>query len=305
VTEGNTNTFRILNYDTENTHLVDFHAIVGHRGGAPVYGAPPATVDPESGELVPGEGCATFTFNNPGLYVYHCVGDGFPGQIAAHMNNGMFGLILVEPEGGRRDDDDDDRDDGYRKHRGSLPFTQLTRGSKEFYLFQQDIWASPSDGTDGVTPGVYDFDEGMMMSNPAGANYSVFNGRVGALIDYPVLAEAGKNATVYFGLEGGHISSLHAIGELWDWQWSEGDILAENPQQNIQTSLVPSAGSLAVVMDGDELVPTELDVLFSCAVPPNLAVFVDHASPYFRKGALGAFATVGEGSSGDSAACYP
>ena len=28
-------------------------------------------------------------------YFYHCVGDGFPGQIAAHMNTGMFGLSPI------------------------------------------------------------------------------------------------------------------------------------------------------------------------------------------------------------------
>ncbi len=282
VREGNTHKFKLLNYDTQSAHLIDFHAIIGHRGGAPVYGAAAATV--VNNNVVPAEGCATFTFRRPGLYVYHCVGEGTPGGIAHHMNNGMSGLILVEP---RRDRDDDE----------TLPFTRLTRRSKEFYLFQQDIYYSNRGD------GVADYDEGLMMSMPSAPSVSVFNGRVGALFDHPAIAEAGKNATVYFGTAGGHISSLHGIGEIWDYAWPEGDILNPTPIRNTQTSLVPSAGSLVFVMLGNSLVPTELNALFGCQIPPNLALFVDHASPFFRRGALGAFATVGIGSAGDSAMC--
>ena len=38
----------------------------------------------------------TFKALNPGLYVYHCATP----MVAQHIANGMYGMILVEPEGG-------------------------------------------------------------------------------------------------------------------------------------------------------------------------------------------------------------
>ena len=66
-------------------HNVDFHAATGPGGGA---GATTAA---------PGEE-KTFTFKalHPGIYVYHCA---VP-PVAPHIANGMYGMILVEPEGG-------------------------------------------------------------------------------------------------------------------------------------------------------------------------------------------------------------
>jgi nitrite reductase (NO-forming) len=66
-------------------HSVDFHAVTGPGGGAVAT------------QTKPGEE-TTFTFKaiNPGLYVYHCATP----MVAHHIANGMYGLILVEPEGG-------------------------------------------------------------------------------------------------------------------------------------------------------------------------------------------------------------
>ena len=66
-------------------HNVDFHAATGPGGGAGATSAAP-------GE----EKTVTFKALNPGLYVYHCA---VP-PVAQHISNGMYGLILVEPEGG-------------------------------------------------------------------------------------------------------------------------------------------------------------------------------------------------------------
>ena len=67
------------------THNIDLHAVTGPGGGAR------ATV------VAPGES-ATFRFKarNPGVYVYHCA----TAPIAHHISAGMYGLIVVEPEGG-------------------------------------------------------------------------------------------------------------------------------------------------------------------------------------------------------------
>jgi nitrite reductase (NO-forming) len=49
--------------------------------------------DPAGGETM-----FTFQALNPGLFVYHCATP----MVAHHIANGMYGLILVEPEGGCR-----------------------------------------------------------------------------------------------------------------------------------------------------------------------------------------------------------
>src|SRR5690606_19669844 len=66
-------------------HNVDFHAATGPGGGA------------EATSAAPGETrSVTFKTLNPGIYVYHCA---VP-PVASHIANGMYGLILVEPEDG-------------------------------------------------------------------------------------------------------------------------------------------------------------------------------------------------------------
>lgn len=262
---GNTVTVRLDNtekghgHDQREIHSIDLHAVVGKKGGGAVLMAKPG----KAAEF-------TFTVNNPGLYVYHCVGDGTPHGIAHHMNNGMFGLILVEPA----------------KSQPTGSFSRMTKDATEFYVFQQDIFLSGqmehSSSSMGNHTVVLDYDEERMLKTLV-PDYSVFNGRIGALIDHPMEAEVGRNAVIYFGSSGAHIPSPHIIGEIFDWVYDQGDILSE-PLQNVQTALVPSAGSSVFVMDGRQLVPTNTEV-------GDLNILVDHALPYFRKGALG-FMTV-------------
>lgn len=66
-------------------HNVDFHAVNGPGGGA----ARLATAPGETSEL-------KAKLLNPGIYIYHCA---FP-DIPMHISHGMYGLIVVEPEGG-------------------------------------------------------------------------------------------------------------------------------------------------------------------------------------------------------------
>ncbi|MBW8305007.1 MAG: multicopper oxidase domain-containing protein, partial [Brevundimonas sp.] len=71
--------------DSVMMHNVDFHAVTGPGGGAAATNANPGETK-------------SFTFKalQPGLYVYHCATP----MVAQHIANGMYGLILVEPEGG-------------------------------------------------------------------------------------------------------------------------------------------------------------------------------------------------------------
>jgi nitrite reductase (NO-forming) len=71
--------------DSWMQHNIDFHAVTGPGGGGVATVADPGQTKGFS-----------FQALNPGLYVYHCA---VP-TAAQHIANGMYGLILVEPEGG-------------------------------------------------------------------------------------------------------------------------------------------------------------------------------------------------------------
>jgi nitrite reductase (NO-forming) len=73
--------------DSSMIHSVDFHAATGPGGGA-------AALQVDPGE----EKSMTWKALVPGLYVYHCATP----MVAEHIANGMYGMILVEPEGGMR-----------------------------------------------------------------------------------------------------------------------------------------------------------------------------------------------------------
>src|SRR3989338_7763331 len=66
-------------------HNIDFHAVTGPGGGAPILTA-------VKGE----EKIAWFKMLHPGVYIYHCAAP----PVMDHIANGMYGLILVEPKKG-------------------------------------------------------------------------------------------------------------------------------------------------------------------------------------------------------------
>src|SRR5690606_185593 len=129
--------FTLKNHpDNKLPHNIDLHAVTGPGGGA------------ESSFVAPGRE-KTFSFKalNPGLYVYHCA----TAPIGMHIANGMYGLILVEPEGG------------------------LPPVDKEYYIMQGEFYTKGKNGERGLQP----FD--MQKAVDEHADYVVFNGKVNAL----------------------------------------------------------------------------------------------------------------------------
>jgi nitrite reductase (NO-forming) len=158
------------------------------------------------------ETVVTFKALNPGLYVYHCA----TAPIPAHIANGMYGLILVEPEGG------------------------LPPVDREFYVVQGELYTS---GRLGLA-GHHDFD-GIKMDAEE-PDYVVFNGKVGSLTgDGAMTAKVGERVRIYFGVGGFLPSSLHLIGEIFDRVYPEG-AMGSAPNTNVQTTLVPAGGSTIV-----------------------------------------------------------
>ena len=217
-------------------HNIDFHAVNGPGGGAGALLASPGQTD-----------VVTFKVLIPGLYMYHCASP-VP-NIPAHIANGMYGMILVEPEGG------------------------MPKVDHEYSVVQSEFFTEPSD-----TKGVYQLSmEKGLAENP---DYVVFNGSVGAVTGEGQLhAKVGDTVRLYFGNIGPNsASSFHIIGEIFDRVHLEGDI-GGVVNQNVQTTLVPSAGSV--------IVEFKVDV-------PGDYLLVDHSIFRVAKGALGILSATGE-----------
>jgi nitrite reductase (NO-forming) len=183
-------------------HSVDFHAATGPGGGA------------HSTQTEPGaENTVTFKALKPGVYVYHCATP----SVAHHITNGMYGMIVVEPEGG------------------------LPQVDREFYVMQGELYTVEPFGTQGEME--MDYDK-LISENP---EYFVFNGAVESLTKrHPLYANAGETVRIYFGVGGPNFtSSFHVIGEIFDTAYSFGSVTSP-PLTNVQTITVPPGGSTVV-----------------------------------------------------------
>lgn len=184
--------------DSVMMHNVDFHAVTGPGGGAA------ATL------ANPGESKG-FTFKplNPGLYVYHCATP----MVAQHIANGMYGMILVEPEEG------------------------LPKVDREFYVMQGEIYTEQAFGTKGEATESIDK---LLAETP---EYYIFNGAADALVKQPLKAKVGENVRIFFGVGGPNkTSSFHVIGEVFDKAYPLASITSA-PMTDVQTITVPPGGA--------------------------------------------------------------
>jgi nitrite reductase (NO-forming) len=184
------------------THSVDFHAVTGPGGGA-------VGTQTNPGE----ETMFTFQALNPGLFVYHCATP----IVAEHIANGMYGLILVEPEGG------------------------LPKVDREFYVMQGEIYTTGQYGM----PGMQMPDVNKLLNETP--DYYVLNGTTNALTtDHPLQAHTGETIRIFFGVGGPNkTSSFHIIGEIFDkvYDWAS---LTSTPLTDVQTTSVPPGGATVV-----------------------------------------------------------
>ncbi len=136
-------------------------------------------------------------------------------MVAEHIANGMYGLILIEPEQG------------------------MAKVDREFYVMQGEIYTDAAFGQHG-SHGVSV--EKLLNERP---EYFVFNGSVGAISTlHPLQAKVGETVRLFFGVGGPNfISSFHVIGEIFDKVYDLGGLLTP-PRQGIQTVLVPAGGAV-------------------------------------------------------------
>jgi nitrite reductase (NO-forming) len=199
-------TFEItLRNDKSSTmpHSIDLHAVNGPGGGA-IY----TQTNPD--------GTTTFSFKalNPGIYVYHCATP----SVAHHIQSGMYGMILIEPEGG------------------------LPKVDKEFYVMQGEVYTDFPFGTKGH---MNFSNEKMLNETP---EYFIFNGAAGALTrdEFALRAKVGDTVRIFFGVGGPNAtSSFHVIGEIFDRVYDQGSLTSQ-PQTNVQTTGVPPGAATMV-----------------------------------------------------------
>lgn len=193
--------FHLSNHpDSKMPHNIDLHAVTGPGGGA------------EASLTAPGH-TSIFSFKalNAGLFVYHCA----TAPVGMHIANGMYGLILVEPEEG------------------------LPKVDKEFYIMQGDFYTKGGFGEAGLQP----FDMSKALKEQP--DYVLFNGSVGANSGKNALqVKTGETVRLFVGNGGPNlVSSFHVIGEIFDKVYVEGGSMIN---KNVQTTLIPSGGSVIV-----------------------------------------------------------
>jgi nitrite reductase (NO-forming) len=182
-------------------HNIDLHAVSGPGGGA------------TSSFTAPGHTSTfSFTAKNPGLFVYHCA----TAPVGLHVANGMYGLILVEPEEG------------------------MPPVDREYYIMQSEFYTEGKYGE----PGVQGFSQEKAVDERP--PYVVFNGSVGSLTGEKSLpCKVGETIRLYVGNGGPNlVSSFHVIGAVFDKVYGEGGTRVS--QTNVQTTLIPAGGSAIV-----------------------------------------------------------
>ncbi|MDQ2700907.1 MAG: copper-containing nitrite reductase [Actinomycetota bacterium] len=203
IRQGDTVTINLKNAeDSINIHSVDFHSVTGPGGGAAVT------------QVAPGQ-TKSFTFKalHPGLFVYHCATP----MIAQHISNGMYGMILVEPEGG------------------------LPEVDREFYVMQGELYTAQKHGSSGLQ----EFSlEKLLDERP---EHLMFNGSMNALTKtFDMQANVGETVRVFFGVGGPNLtSSFHLIGEVFDRVYDLASFTSP-PLTDVQTTLVPPGGATMV-----------------------------------------------------------
>lgn len=199
---GDTIELTLSNHPTStHQHSIDLHAVTGPGGGAGLT------------KVKPGESkTISFKALNPGVFVYHCAS----GNVPTHIANGLYGLIIIEPEKG------------------------MPNVDREFYVVQGEFYTSGSIGEKGLQ----DFSPGKMLNESP--EYIVLNGRVKSLTARNSLkAKTGETIRIFFGNAGvSKIASFHIIGEIFDRVYPEAAL--NTIHSSVQTTLVPSGGAVVV-----------------------------------------------------------
>ena len=185
-------------------HSIDFHA---------------ARIAPNVAfrDVAPGESI-TFRFkaSDPGIYMYHCGTK----PVLAHIANGMYGAIIVQP-------------------RAALPPVD-----NEYVLVGSE-WYLSSDGVS--EPASLD----MGKARSRMPDWVTFNGYANQYVTHPLTADPGET-TRFWVVAAGPTNNVnfHVVGAMLDRAWINSDVTQF--QRNVQTAIVPAGGGAFFDVKVDE-----------------------------------------------------
>jgi nitrite reductase (NO-forming) len=176
-------------------HSIDFHA---------------ARIAPDKAfrDAKPGE---SFTFrfsaDDPGVFMYHCGTK----PVLAHIANGMYGAIVVQPKQG------------------------LPKVDNEYVLVGSE-WYLNGDGV-GEAASL-----DMNKARSRLADWVTFNGYANQYVTHPLTADPGET-TRFWVVAAGPTNNVnfHVVGTIFNRAWVNSDLLSP-PQKGVQTVAVPAGG---------------------------------------------------------------
>ncbi len=169
-------------------------------------------------DVMPGESIKfRFTASDPGVFMYHCGTK----PVLAHIANGMYGAIVVQPK------------------------VALPPVDNEYVLVGSE-WYLNGDGI--AKPASLD----MTKARARMADWVTFNGYANQYVTHPLTAKPGET-TRFWVVAAGPTNNVnfHVVGAMLDRAWVNGDM--KNPPQNgVQTVLVPAGGGAVFDVKIDE-----------------------------------------------------
>ena len=191
-------------------HSIDFHA---------------ARIAPNVAfkDVAPGDSFTfRFTAGDPGVFMYHCGTK----PVLAHIANGMYGAIVVEPKAG------------------------LPPVDNEYVLVASEWYLNG----DGITkPASLDMAKARSMS----PDWTTFNGYANQYVTHPLTADPGDTTRFWVVAAGPTLdTNFHVVGTILDRAWLNSD-LTSPPQIGVQTAIVAAGGGgvFDVKIDDEGLYP--------------------------------------------------
>jgi nitrite reductase (NO-forming) len=191
-------------------HSIDFHA---------------ARIAPDRAfrDAQPGESFTfRFTAGDPGVFMYHCGTK----PVLAHIANGMYGAIIVQPK------------------------EALPPVDNEYVLVGSE-WYMNGSGIE--EPASLD----MAKARARLSDWVTFNGYANQYVTHPLTADPGET-TRFWVVAAGPTNNInfHVVGTIFDRAWVNSD-LKSPPQRGVQTVVVPAGGGAVfdVKIDGEGLYP--------------------------------------------------
>ena len=160
-------------------HSIDFHA---------------ARIAPDVAfkDVAPGE---SFTFrfvaNDPGVFMYHCGTK----PVLAHIANGMYGAIVVEPK------------------------ATLPPADREYVLVASE-WYLTSDGIEEAAS------LDIAKERTTQPDWTTFNGYANQYVTHPLTSKPGETVRFWVVAAGPTLNTnFHIVGTIFDRAWVNGDLL--------------------------------------------------------------------------------